>query len=157
MIRSAYELRYTQIIELSLGVLSIAFGFALLRVVLRYDTIIVDADEILTRNLFGQRVKKVNLKEINFFTAIKKSSKYSKWEDLTIYTNKDKYEISSCNYASHEIIKKKLTRGRRRNKTTEKKWYSKVNIYCGFALLIFGLMLIALILIPSKKKSLILS
>ncbi|MDJ1483855.1 hypothetical protein QNI16_25365 [Cytophagaceae bacterium YF14B1] len=110
----------------------------LINYVLKFDILILEEDKLRTKSLLGYPKKVIYLQEITSYIAIDKEDKYFKWQELTIYSNKTEYCISSMLYPKHyATIKEILIKQKVRDQKTEVKYLHGRLKYVEFFCLFF--------------------
>jgi len=110
------------------------------------------------RTFFEFFKKDIYYKNIEKWTEIEKENKYLKWLDLTVYTNEEKFTISSSNYPEwqYDSIKERLTSGKKRDRQEEKNWQRRNTLYFvfGFSTIAFLMLIWAYNIEQTKKNGL---
>jgi len=92
---------YPQIAGIVLGGVFGLFGFLSLIAIYSLDSVFIYSNRLIVKSIFGNTKKVIYLRDITTWTEIEKESKYMNWTDLTIYTNRTKYKLSSSIYNNY--------------------------------------------------------
>lgn len=128
------------------GLLSFLFSFF-------FRTLYIYVDKFESRTFFDIFKNTINYEDINSWTETKKENKTEIWFDLTIYSNKTKFCISSLYYHDYQSIKAILTNGKKRNIKNEKTNEERIKLYFKIFILLFGLLIIYGVFYISKNRT----
>jgi hypothetical protein len=122
---AALEPPYAQVFELMLGGFFGLFGIAALFSILAFDSILIYKDRVEIKSILGFLKRTIYLKDIVGYTEIEKKNKYLTWTDLTIYTDRTKYKLSSNLYSNYIQLKFALISGKKEDHTERENWFRK--------------------------------
>lgn len=134
----ALKAPYPQIAGIILGVFFGLLGFLCLIPLYSLDSILIYSDHLKVKSIFGNTKKIIYLKDIITWTEVEKETKYTKWTDLTIYTDRTKYKLSSSTYKNYPQLKSALVKGKTRDLQRQTSWFRRNNLYYAFGYTIVG-------------------
>lgn len=129
---------YPQISGIILGGFFGLFGFLCLIAIYSLDSILIYSDHLKVKSIFGNTKKVIYLKDITTWTEIEKETKHTKWTDLTIYTDRTKFKLSSSIYNNYPQLKSALVKGKTRDLQRQNNWFRRNNLYYAIGFTIFG-------------------
>jgi hypothetical protein len=129
---------YPQIAGIILGGFFGLFGFLCLIAIYSLDSIYIYSDYLKVKSIFGNIKKTIYLDEIITWTEIEKETKYTKWTDLTIYTDRTKFKLSSSIYNNYQQLKSALVKEKTRDLQRQNNWFRRNNLYYAIGFTILG-------------------
>ena len=129
---------YPQIAGIILGGFFGLFGFLCLIAIYGLDSIFINADLLKVKSIFGSTKKVILLSDITTWTEIEKKTRHTKWKELTIYTDRTKFKLSSSIYNNYPELKRALVKGKRRDLQIQNNWVRRNNLYYAIGFTIFG-------------------
>lgn len=138
LLSQGFGMPYPQLPSVVLGTLFSLFGIVCILAIYNLDSIYVYSDRFEIKSIFGNTKKEILLQDITTWTEIEKENKHTKWTDLTIYTEKEKYKIYSNIYDNYLELKRSVTRGKVRDLDRQRQWFRNNDIYFGIGMLIVG-------------------
>ncbi len=134
----ALEAPYPQIVGIILGSFFGLFGFVSLISIYSLDSILIYSDYLKIKSILGNTKKVIYLKDITSWTEIEKETKYTKWTELTIYTDQTKFKLSSSVYSNYLQLKYVLVKGKKRDIQRQRDWLRKNEQYYALVFIILG-------------------
>lgn len=138
MIEGALKGPYPQIIDIILGIFFGVIGAIALISIYKLDTILVYSDYYEIKSIFGHIKKIIKKDSIITWTEIEKANKYDEWKELTIYTSKSNYKLSSSIYGNYSELRNNLISGKKNNLKKEIKLIKRKNAILAVFFLITG-------------------
>lgn len=129
---------YPQIAGIILGCFFGLIGLLCLNAIYSLESILIYSDHIKFKSIFGNTKKVIYLKDITTWTEIEKESKYSKWTELTIYTERNKFKLSSSIYNNYPQLKSFLVKGKTRDLQIQNSWFRLNILYFTIGFIILG-------------------
>ena len=146
------ESEYPQIAGLVLGLFFGAFGLLSIFSIWQLKKYDFDGEKLTVKSIFNTPKKVIYVRDIKSYNEIEKENKSGKWNDLTIFTDKQKEKISSSTISNYQQLKRALTKGIQRDEYSENLWSYKVNKRFGIGFIIIGLLFsIGMLKVYSKK------
>jgi hypothetical protein len=146
------ESEYPQIAGLVLGLFFGAFGLISIFSIWQLKKYDFDGDKLIVKSIFNTPKKVIYVRDIKSYNEIEKENKSGKWNDLTIFTDRQKEKISSSTISNYQQLKRALTKGIQRDEYSESLWSYKVNKRFGIGFIIIGLLFsIGMLKVYSKK------
>lgn len=146
LIIGSFSDEYIQIPGLILGGIFGLAGFWCLLLIFFLERLEYKDGSLRIISLTGNLKKEISLTEIESYKEIEKENTHSsKWKDLTIYTKNSKHTISSYSHSNYDLLRRALTRGKKKNSYSEKMWHYKINRRYGVCFSIFGIILLSLL------------
>lgn len=129
---------YPQIAGIILGGFFGLFGFLCLISIYSFDSILIYPDHFKVKSIFGNTKKIIYLNNITTWTEIEKENKHMKWTDLTIYTEQEKYKLTSSLYKNYSQLRSALIKGKTRDLERQNNWFRRNNLYYAIGFIILG-------------------
>ena len=133
---------YPQIFGLLLGSILGIIGLLCFVKIYKLDSLIIYSDRIIIKSFFRNTKKVIYLNQITTWIEIEKENKYSKWKELTIFTNQTKYKLHSGIYNNYSQLKNIITKGVKRNLIIENNWYYKQKTFLALMFSLIGTLFI---------------
>lgn len=129
---------YPQIVGIILGGFFGLLGFLSIIAIYGFDSILIYSDHLKVKSIFGNTKKIIYLNDIVTWTEIDKENKYIQWTDLTLYTDRTKYKLTSSNYKNYPELKNAIVAGKTRDLQKQNAWFRRNNLYYAFGFTILG-------------------
>jgi hypothetical protein len=135
---------YPQIGEIALITCLGTFGIYALYSILSEFSLEIYKDRLEVKTILGFTKRTILLNDILYWTEIDKHTRYVRYTDLAIYTERSKFTISSTIYNDYESIKIELTRRKKRDVAKEailverSQSMGAIGICVGMSLFFFG-------------------
>lgn len=144
IIKNSLSDEYVQIVGLVLGGIFGLAGIGCLILIFFLENLEFENGRLKIISLTGKLKKEILVSEIESYKEIEKENKHYKWKDLTIFTKDSKHTISSSSYSNYESLKRKLTKGKKKNSYAEKIWHYKMSRRFGIGFSIVGFLFLFL-------------
>lgn len=118
---------YPQVWGLAIGAFFGLFSVVCFLSFLVFDTLLVYKDRLEIKSILGYHKQTIYLKDITGYTEIDRKAKHDSWTDLTVYTERTKYKLSSNYYSNYFELKLALTRGKQKVVPKAFSWLKKYN------------------------------
>lgn len=132
---------YPDIAGLILGGFFGLLGLAALVSLLFLETLELDKEKLVVSSILKFPKKVIYLKDIVSYNEIEKENKSGRWHDLTVFTDRDKFKISSSIISNYAEFKRGLISGKPRNLPSEELWHSQTTRNFGIGFIAFGALL----------------
>lgn len=142
LIKNSMTDEYIQIFSLLLGIAFGCFSIICFASIIFSRHLVFENDKLKLVSITGKEIKEIQFSDIISYSEIDKHNKYLKWQDLTLFTKNSQHQISSHSYANYDVIKKRLTKGKKRNRVHEEIWQYKINKRYGIGFTTFGLIML---------------
>jgi hypothetical protein len=138
LIKNSFNDPYPQILGVILGIFFGILGTISIITIYKLDTIFVYSDHIEIISILGHVKKKIYRNKIITWVELDKANKYDEWKELTIYTDKTNYKLSSSIYENYLELKNALVSGIKKDSKNEIKLIRRKNLYWAISFVIAG-------------------
>jgi hypothetical protein len=142
LISTALKVEFPQIVPIILGAFFGIVGLMCLVSLLYLEILELDNEKLVVRSILKIPKKIIFLRDIISYNEIQKVNKSGTWYDLTIFTKKEQYLLSSSVISNYEDFKQSLIKGKPRSIESEKVWEQRTNRNFGIGFIIVGLLFI---------------
>ena len=118
------------------------------------EKFIIKDDKLIIQTIAGTQKRIIKIDEIESYEEVKKEDEDSTWKDLTIFTKNSNYKISSSSNTNYHAIKRKLIKGKKKNKYAQQVWESKSNRNRGVSSIIIGMLFLLFFSMIYSNKNL---
>jgi hypothetical protein len=103
---------YWQFWPLAGGVFLLAISAALLWGLFSLQRVTIYKDKVELHTIFGSLKNEYYLSDITDYMEVEKSEKGNKWQELSLFTNRGSFTLSSKHYSNYQQLKSSLTHGK---------------------------------------------
>lgn len=135
---------YLDLITFVMACFFFLFALAILWGILSFDKIVVDNEMLTVYSILGYKKKEIYLPAVQDWTELPKKDKYASWFEMTIYSDSDKYRISSRLYSNYDKLKSEIGRHAFRNKNKENEIRLANTRRTGYVLLALGILILVI-------------
>lgn len=140
LISSSLSGPYPQIVGIILGIFFGIFGLLCLISLNSFDSILIYSDRVVVKSILGYIKKTIYFSDITSWTEIPKQNNSSKWLELTIFTERTKYKLSSSIYNNYSHLKRTIVKDKQRNLIKQRNWSRRNNLYYAIGTSLFGIL-----------------
>lgn len=142
LIKNSFSDEFGQVIGMILGGFFGLAGIASLFSILSIENLVFEHKKLKIYSLTGKLKREISISDIESYKEIEKKGGHVSHTDLIIFTKDFNYTISSLLHTNYERLKKKLTKGKKKNSYAQKMWHYKIQRRYGIGFSTLGILLL---------------